>query len=225
MREALYTAEKDGMRLQIFQETDAGFDPRLEHDNMGEMFCWGRKYTLGDKHEYRDSDSFLIDLINKAQNEENDFENIEPGKLLEMARKHALIFPLFIYEHSGISISMSCAYPYNDRWDAGQVGWIYVTFDKIKKAYGKVTKATKAKAQKVMEGEVEVYDQYLRGDVYGFVLEKKGTKCICACCGNEHGDDYEQVESCWGFYGTDWKTNGMIEHIENEYHPLFDILK
>ena len=37
-----------------------------------------------------------------------------------------------------------------------------------------------------LQSEVRVYDKYLTGDVYGYVVE------------NEAG---ETVESCWGFFG------------------------
>ena len=37
-----------------------------------------------------------------------------------------------------------------------------------------------------LKDEVEVYDQYIRGDVYGFIIE------------DLQGNN---VDSCWGFYG------------------------
>ena len=38
-----------------------------------------------------------------------------------------LEFPLYAYEHSSISLSISDEYPFNDRWDAGQIGVIVIT--------------------------------------------------------------------------------------------------
>ena len=32
----------------------------------------------------------------------------------------------------------------------------------------------------------------------------------------DSGHDWEYVESCFGFYGSDWEENGMIEAIECE---------
>ena len=47
-----------------------------------------------------------------------------------------------------------------------------------------------------LEGEVETYDDYLTGNVCGFVVED---------------DDGEHVDSCWGFYGTEGQKEAMSE--------------
>lgn len=63
-------------------------------------------------------------------------------------------------------------------------------------------------AKQMLKNEVKVYDQYLTGDVYGYILEEDG----------------EVIDSCWGFYGSDPHTNGMADYIERKYHHLFDKL-
>ena len=40
--------------------------------------------------------------------------------------------------------------------------------------------------ERILESEIETWDTYLRGDVYGFVAEDP---------------EGEQIDSCWGFYG------------------------
>jgi hypothetical protein len=50
----------------------------------------------------------------------------------------------------------------------------------------------------------------LTGDIYGFSLETV---------------DGEELDSCWGFYGSDPEKNGMKDHIEEKYHYLFDKLE
>ena len=73
-------------------------------------------------------------------------------------------------------------------WDSGQVGFIFVTRAQLLKEYGglRVTKEVLAKAEKVLQGEVETYDTYLRGEIYGYTIE------------DPEGND---GDSCWGFYG------------------------
>ena len=68
------------------------------------------------------------------------------------------------------------------------------------------------KAKEILVNEVRIYDDYLRGEVYGFVLEKKE---VCACCGRI---EYEEIDSCWGFYGTDLEY--MKYEIPKEYRYL-----
>ena len=64
------------------------------------------------------------------------------------------------------------------------------------------------RAEEMLEGEVKTFDQYLTGDVYGFVISQVAE---CGECGHE---EKEHLDSCWGFYGRDWNNNGMAGHIE-----------
>ena len=127
--------------------------------------------------------------------------------LKELADKKNVILPLYLYDHSGLSISCSHSYPYNDRWDAGQVGWIYAGHDKIKKEYGAVNDETLKQAKQLLISETETYDNYLRGECYGYVIEKDG----------------EEVDSSWGFMG-DFKEmlSEMKAGADKEYQHLFD---
>ena len=101
-----------------------------------------------------------------------------------------MLFPLFMYDHSGISLSLSNAhYPFNDQWDAGQLGFVLVDREKVLREFGKkrLTRQLRQRIEQIIEGEVKTYNQYLSGNVYGFVISRDGT----------------QVDSCWGFYGQD----------------------
>jgi|GEM_PF-7092484 len=49
-----------------------------------------------------------------------------------------------------------------------------------------LTKAAKVWAAQCLLSEVQRYDQYLTGDVWGYVIEDS---------------DRNEVESCWDFYG------------------------
>ena len=129
------------------------------------------------------------------------------NSLLELAEKQNVILPLYLYDHSGITMSCSHNYPYNDRWDAGQVGWIYASFDDIKKEFGNTDKDSIDKAENLLIGEVETYDSYLKGECYGFIIEQDGC----------------EVDSCWGFLG-DLRERllDMKENVPDEYQHLFD---
>lgn len=52
-----------------------------------------------------------------------------------------------------------------------------------------VTQKLKERVTEYLKGEVETYDQYLTGDVYGYKVFKV-----------ENGEE-EELDSCWGFYG------------------------
>jgi hypothetical protein len=179
--------------LKIYQDDNAE-SPR-EWDNVTKMVCFHKRYRLGDKHEYKEADFNSWDEVEAQLKKDNDI---------------AVIKVLRLYSHSGITISISEGYPYNDRWDAGIVGFVFVTKDTIKNELGvsRVTKKGLEWANRLLEGEVATYDQFLRGDVYGYRLVKK---VHCDACNN---DEEEDLDSCWGFYGDNWKENGILDNLD-----------
>lgn len=190
-------------------------NPRTEWDNLGTMVCFHNRYDLGDDvtkrnespAEYRtrlakDLDSKLNDKIDWWENAGYDiarkrFSTFEAtseyidekiqnliNKTLE---KYILELPLYLYDHSGITISTSS---FSCQWDSGQVGFIYITKEKIEQEFGWkiLTKARREKIEKYLRGEVECYDKYLTGEAYGYqVLDSEG----------------EIEDSCWGFFDRD----------------------
>lgn len=190
--------------LKIYVDEDSE-SPR-NWDNLGTMVCWHSRYNLGDPHNYRDPDDFWFYLAEEISGSTYRTEQMTPRQREEYVRKNAIILPLYLYDHSGLTMR---TYPFSCPWDSMQVGWIYVTKAKVREEYGvkRVTKKVRERVIAVLEAEVETYSQWLEGDVYGFVLEDTQ--------GNH-------IDSCWGFYGTDWMENGMADHILEEYRYLLE---
>jgi hypothetical protein len=139
-------------------------NPRECCDNAGTMVCWHSRYALGDKQPKEKPIAFLCSLL--GLNSEDFPDARETLELLEeKVRKTHVLLPIYIYEHSGITVSTSHEYPYNDRWDSGQVGWIYIEKKQAVKEWGKklFTDEVKKKAIKYLMGEVKEYDNYLTG--------------------------------------------------------------
>lgn len=143
----------------------------------------GRKIKIEQDQDVESPDSWGDDSLFIVANH-NQFFVQEPGEksrridfdeLVERYRKTHWIFPLHAYIHSGVALSLTRdQYPFNDRWDSGQVGFVFAS-----KKEWRLSKS----AFKCAEGHVETWNQYLSGDVYGYIV----------------GDD-----SCWGFYGYDY---------------------
>ena len=162
----------EGMRLEIYADDDP-LDPRKEWDNFGHMVCAHRQYQLGD--EQLDTSGF------SSWDEVADY--------LEAERGAVIILPLYLFDHSGLSISVGSSHfrmcdPQG--WDWGQVGFIYATMDDVTKEYGDTMPESIRKAEELLCTEVDTYDKYLTGEVYGFKLFS----------------DVE-IDSCWGFYDID----------------------
>lgn len=114
------------------------------------------------------------------------------------------ILPVWMYEHSGISLSAGVrSYPYNDPWDSGCLGYAYVWRDVIEANFGHVDD-WKAKAEEIIQSEIETYSSYLNGDCWGYELYSR----------DDASEEWEETdESCWGFYGNDLEENGMVDCI------------
>jgi len=165
-----YLAETEdyrGHKIKIYQDPEPK-SPR-EWDNLGTMVCFHKRYDLGDKHGIK-SDEF------------GGWDDIERHLIEELGA--VVVLPLYLYDHSGITMRTGS---FHDRWDSGQVGFVYVDRDSVLKEYGKkrLSKSIIKRATNVLESEVKTYDQYLTGQVYGFMVEDA---------------DGEQVDSCWGYF-------------------------
>ena len=56
------------------------------------------------------------------------------------------------------------------RWDSGQVGFIHVHRTKALEEWGLKPNKWREQAAKYLTGEVETYDSYLTGQVFGYVV-------------------------------------------------------
>jgi len=155
--------------------------------NVTNMVCFHNRYNLGDKHNYNQSDYKSWDELEAA---------------IVKNEKVAVIEPLYIYDHSGITISTT---PFNCRWDSGQVGFIYITKEKVLKELAPdkkyFTKKLMQKAIDAINCEVETYDQYITGEVYWFNTENLETG---------------EQDSCGGFYGSNIWKSGIADHMDVE---------
>ena len=69
------------------------------------------------------------------------------------------------------------------------------------------------RARVAMEADIETFTQWANNDVYGFIIEEWNPACGCDSC---EAGEYIEVESCWGFYGSDPRLNGMADHMTPE---------
>jgi hypothetical protein len=189
-------------------------DPR-EWDNAGRMVCWHRRYSLGDGVEYDCDDFFrqlafevdddleekVIRLEYEVYDRLSGFVGWKRASQLIDAKVNGLIesavqggyviLPLYLMDHSGISMSV---HQFSCPWDSGQVGYIFCSNRTIEHEFN----GDRDLAEKHLRCEVATYSEYLAGDVYGFIVEEDG----------------EEIDSCYGFYGSDVHTNGMADHFD-----------
>lgn len=105
-------------------------------------------------------------------------------RLRNFIKRFAVVLPLYMLDHSGVSISTR---GFADSWDSGQVGFVFLL--KKKYLYSCTTKRNYriADIEKCIEGEVEMYNQYLRGEVYSItVIDAEGNEdTVCGYYGDD----------------------------------------
>lgn len=176
------TINYKGFTIKI-ENDENSINPREDWDNLGTMVCFHNRYELGDKNTGYDSSDF------------NSFDELKE-KLFDDGA--VLVLPIYMYDHSGITINTT---PFNCNWDSGQIGFIFVKKEDIEKEGGfpedwkneyHKGKSDIEIAQTILEGEIETYDQYLKGEVYGYDIEGIN-------------------DSCWGFFGYDHEKSGLLD--------------
>jgi hypothetical protein len=168
-KDIVQTENYKGYTINIVNDYDSE-NPLREWDNIGTAVCFHSRYDLGSNHDFSDVDEL------------QDFLKSTPHLALN----------LYLYYHSGITMRTE---PFSCRWDSGQVGVIYITFEEIRKEFKikNVTKKWKEKIYGYMKGTIETYDQYLRGDVYGYQISKEDTDDITDSCYGYFGDDHSYI--------------------------------
>lgn len=170
-----------GHHINIYYD-DCPESPR-EWSNLGTFYTAHRRY-----HPEKEFDEHF------------DFDEVcdgRPGNIRKSFLQKHIALNLFLYDHSGLSISSG---PFSCRWDSGWFGIVAVSVAQVKKEYGwkVLTQSRRKKIEEYLQNEIDTYNEYLHGEVYGFQVTPED-------------DDTEILDSCWGFFGDDG-----LDQLKNE---------
>lgn len=195
--DAIHEEEYKGLNIYIVHDDDPQTCDPMDWDMLGKQVYWHRRMNLG--HCYKETrkyspEDWLEHYIESDKDLYEEWEDNYSGNmgylpyLLEVFQEKNLVIPVSAYEHGGITISASGRRAGWDSFDSEQLGFVYASHEDIKKEFNvkRLTKKVLERAEKILRAEVEEYDSYLTGQVYGFIIE------------DENG---EQLDSCWGFVG------------------------
>jgi len=193
-----------GRTVVLCRDPDAE-SPRDNDGNLCVIACWHRQYELGDR-QLRPGNG--VDYSDRQ----------EMVASLEAGGDQVLcILPVWIYDHSGIFLRAAAerpGYPFDCRWDAGQVGWAYVFKSTAVKVGcepgkswerdGQTVTYDQAEYERQIAAEVDLYDRWGRGEFSGYLVE------------DEDGD---VLESCWGFDDEEYCREQAREAAEGARSP------
>jgi hypothetical protein len=161
------TWEQDGVECNLFVDYNGDmFDPR-DNDNLGFFVCREhRRYSLPQE-------------INGFKFE--DFDSIEEA-IDYLKENHGAIhiYPVWMYDHSGVSYSMGKYswpfnemsgrdYPFNCPWDSSLCGLIFTTEERMD--YLGIAERDPITIKKWLNGEIDEYSDWASGDVYYYTID------------------------------------------------------
>lgn len=97
---------------------------------------------------------------------------------------------VWMYDHSGHCYAAADENPFHCPWDSGQVGWIFISRADARKRLG-VQRLMKKHVDQIRDqliSEVNIFSEYVNGEIYGFTIFDK---------------DGDEIDSCGGYYGSD----------------------
>jgi hypothetical protein len=176
MKNAIYEEKVKNYSIKIYQDENA-LSPKEFNEN-------------------ENDDSVFLTAFHREFWVESNFFSKEDCQSIAETMKHTdyHVFGLEAYIHSGVTLSIRNEGNFPDRrWDVSYLGLVFVS--------KKETKSRK-KAYSIAKSLIAEWNDYLSGNVYGFVIEKEG----------------DHIDSCWGFYG-DYETYCLIE-ARNELNAI-----
>lgn len=188
----------DGLKRAVFRELNipmrkiheyvksgnANMDLKYNRHNRS-WEIWGAYSFMGMIEKY----NLILSDPDLEMLEDELMEGITIKDLQAIAGKELIILPLYLYDHSGLTMNTS---GFICPWDSGQIGYIWTTIERVKAIRGgkRRTKSQWVQLARInLESEVKLYDQYLRGEVYGYIEE---------IFSEEYG--WEETDSVWGYY-------------------------
>ena len=176
----------------VVEHDNDPMNPRTDWDNITTIVSFHKRYDIGDKTDYKSSNFDSWDELKEQ---------------IESDNKVLLIKPLYMYDHSGITISTS---PFGCQWDSGQIGWVFISEKQLNKMCGKDFERGEENLSLIMNSEVRIYDEFLTGEVYQYKVYEIETcdkghehKTLVECCGSYYSED-----DCWD------EGKSVLQHLE-----------
>lgn len=205
----LYAGDKfaitttDGRKLRLVIEQDQFPEDPRSWDNLGTMLCCHGDYQLGDCNSDEETEEQVIEICRKYGKSDEEIDEMTFAEEVQFILNQDDVcgLPLWLYDHSGISISTGRVCP----WDSSFVGLIFVEKDfYLAQSCLKDEENWKAKAKKMLKGEIKTYNDFLEENVYQWKLYEPVVVIRQSMDGKELSrkidKEGEVVDSMSGFY-------------------------
>lgn len=180
--EAVLTEELGNYRIGVYYD-ECEQNPRVDWDNASHMVVRSRHLST-ENNEVEE----IINALCEKYGIDND--GMDFFEVIDALNEFIVIKPISIYVHSGMTVFFGLP---TDRWDSGVVGFGYMEHEDLySDCCGRSKKAYpdwRDQCEAIMNGEMEVLDRAVQGNIYGYVIEEL-----------DEYDEWAEYDSCWGFF-------------------------
>lgn len=178
----------DKRRINIVYDEDAE-SPR-EWSNLSTILAFHKRYSLNEDK------NCPCDAYNFDKEEVDEYIN-------DIEKAGGYVSPLYMYDHSGISLSTG---GFSCKWDSGQLGFIHVTKEKLDENNLDISKDLD-KIKEIIRYELDIYNDYLAGFCYRIIDNADEL----TCGGYIGRDGYDQAVA-------EIEAEGLIDCLDSTYN-------
>ncbi len=187
-------------QLEIRYEQSPG-NPRTFMDNLGFFIVQSSRYNSPDNHG--DLQEIIKNTGELAKNTKDHIDMIKRSAktiLGEQDEKIIAIYPINMYDHSGVSYSLGNRHGF----DYSNNGF-YIITNRTQKNFG-----TKPKDfEKIIKQELDVYNSYVNGNVFEYQLfDKKGNEI-------DAGSGFYSIEEIRDNLPDEWTKENLTDYLIN----------
>jgi hypothetical protein len=221
-----HTEEYKGCTIRIEQDEHRE-DPRTDYDHLSTMIPWDNEHPHRGLTDY-DRESLICGLarnqlavreklIDKMFIDLDDHEGLaddprymdlpDADELIELACADNVILPYNYYDGSQSSVSET------SDWERC-TGYIYIPMNVARDNWSGTDEEIRAAAEACLRAELKELDQWINGNVAGWIAEDP---------------DGKHIDSCWGYYPDEYpkewdypisEARSAIDHWAKEQHEL-----
>ena len=182
-------------KLSLYLDEVPTIEESLE-DIFGVLVAFHPRYSLGHPTDINPRDYTSWDGMYKG---------------IEKRKNAFAIMPVYLYDHSGLTIR---TYPFECRWDSAQVGWIYADKDMVRQEYNKkrLSKKLRKEVRQRLAQSVDAVDKILRGMIVEARYQDDSGDIVCTYVDLEDRDNMllDLVE-----ISNEELANGLIQKVLN----------
>lgn len=164
-----------------------------------------------------------VEIDESPQNPRVDFDNLGSIKLLDrhdsipMGKNDGFIGEQIVAlpnKNDFVSLLLCRMGNYLFAFDKGTserfiAGYITVSRKDVNDQFSAFEMLSDEEIKDILRGEIETFNSYINGDVYGFIHEEQD---VIEMDGKTYATEWGEINAVWGFYGHNHEKNGIADY-------------